>query len=151
MRVPERLQIRGRPTLTDFQDDERFFREYALADLDEHGMLSPGAVWAPDFSVNWSRFSRPSDVFLRPNSSPEAGCYSFSVLDARADGLGYPVHEPVEEGDYENYAHVEIRAAYQDANAGCVPPKRRKLGAENKLRYRLMLREAAVFEIAASS
>ena len=69
----ERLKIRGRPKLRpqDFAIDDRLYVAFDRDDIDpDTSQLIPERIRFPDFSCNWSRFSEPADVRLRPNGHP---------------------------------------------------------------------------------
>jgi hypothetical protein len=108
----------------DYAPFERLYRGYRLSDLDERtGGIAVSAIRFPDFSCNWSRFSRPEEVRNRQNGQPTDGCFSFSTEHARYNEMATTCHDPME----GNYARTEIRQLRREEDAFTEPPKRRKL------------------------
>src|SRR6266576_1738644 len=109
-----RLQIRGRPKLpvSEFKVTDKLYRSFDQDGYDfEEERIIPESIRFPDLSCNWSRFSLPSDVRLRPSGDITDGCYSFTVEIARFNNFANPVHAPEKTGLYENYSHVEVPSA----------------------------------------
>ena len=92
----------------EFQGGHKLFRGFGCDDLDEFGNLDIESFESSDISVNWSRFSVPSDVRYRVGGALTDGCMSFTVEQARRDSAAMPCHCPLAE-PVPNYAHAEIR------------------------------------------
>jgi hypothetical protein len=124
----QRLRVRGRSKLpySEFLHRDRLYRAYHLEELDESGLIDINTLGFPDLSCNWDRFSRPEDVRFRENGRETDGCYSFSVETARYKNIATSVHDPIELGPFENYAHVEVRELLEGEDPLCEPPKGRK-------------------------
>lgn len=107
----ERLQCNGRPTLqpTDFRPSDLLYRGFRADELDDEGAIDVDTLRFPDLSCNWNRFSIPQDVRVRMPSCEDDGCYSITVEVARYESFATPVHDPICEGESQNYSHVEIR------------------------------------------
>jgi hypothetical protein len=138
-----RLKIRGRPKLTpsDFASDEKLYVAFDADDIDaDSGDLIVERIRFPDFSSNWSRFSEPADIRLRPNGRLDDGCYSLTVQTARYKELATTVHDPICEAGYENYAHVEIRELLPGESVDSEPPRGRKLSSRGRKKLRLEYR-----------
>ena len=138
-----RLRIQGQPKLTpaDFLLDERLYVAFDADDIDPVSAdLIIERIRFPDFSCNWSRFSKPSDVRVRPGGRPDDGCYSFTVEVARYKELATTVHDPICEPTYENYAHVEIREVLPAESIYSEPPRDRKPSSKGRKRLRLEYR-----------
>jgi hypothetical protein len=66
--------------------------------------------------------------------------------------MATPVHDPIDEDEYPNYAHIEVRALREGEDPErTVPQKRRKLrgGRSKKLEYRQNLVNKLVILISA--
>jgi hypothetical protein len=138
-----RLTIQGRPKFkpAGFLLDDKLYVAFDTDDTDPvNGDLIIERIRFPDFSCNWSRFSIPSDVRVRPYGQPDDGCYSFTVEVARYKELATTVHDPVCEPTYENYAHVEIREVLPDESVYSEPPRDRKLSSKGRKKLRLEYR-----------
>ncbi len=138
-RYPKNLLIGGRVQLPSsaFQDYDKLFRAFDKDDLDEDEKIRVETIRFPDLSCNWSRFSMPADIKHRENGHKTDGCYSFSVLVSRYQKMATPVHDPISDPVYPNYAHVEVRVLYDGENVLFEPPRGRKLKAKSKrLAYR---------------
>lgn len=137
---PPELHIAGRKKLhtSDFRDEESLYRGFSREDLDDAGLIKLDSIRFPDFSCNWSRFSRPFHIRYRQNGDMNDGCYSFPVRAARYKNLANVVHDPLDDIDYPNYAHVEVRRLLDGDTTDFEPPKNRKWkGAKSlKLEYR---------------
>ena len=139
-----RLKICGRPKLSpeDFEVEDRLYVGFDNDDLDPAtGDLIPERIRFPDFSCNWSQFSEPADVRLRPNGQETDGCYSFTVQVARYKEMATPVHDPICAPDYENYAHVEVRELRPGESIFSEPPRGRKSGSKGRKDLRLEYRQ----------
>ncbi len=140
MPVPEHLRISGRIADQQFQSREKLYHGYVIADYDsDQQKLRTETIRFPDFSCNWAKFSTPEDVRHRRNGQVTDGCYSFSVEVARFNGMATPVHDPLDDEEYPNYSHVEVRALRQcEGPLTHIPPRDRKLGGSKgkKLEYR---------------
>lgn len=142
----DRLAIGGREKLapSEFKDVDTLYVGFDSEDVDAYDNLKIERIRFPDFSCNWSRFSIPSDVRLRPNSQPTDGCYSFTVNVARYKQLATPVHDPIaatEQQNYENYAHVEVRELLPGEPPDSEPPRGRKPGSRDRKKLRLEYRQ----------
>jgi hypothetical protein len=129
---PLHLLINERPRLStkSFQDNDKLYHSYKKEDLGDDGRIKQETIRFPDFSCNWSQFSEPKDVLYRNDSSKTDGCYSFTVIVSRFNNIATPVHDPIDEGEYQNYAHVEIRLLKRGEDIFSEPPKKRKIKAE---------------------
>lgn len=125
----ERLRINGREKLppTAYDPDDRLYRGYSIDDLDDLDQINANSLRLPDLSCNWDRYSEPEDVRLRRFGQPTDGCYAFSVETARFDRIATPVHDPLNDAPYENYAHTEIRELLPGEPLDTEPPKQRKM------------------------
>jgi len=116
-----------------------------------NGELRIENIRFPDFSCNWSRFSIPHDVRFRPNAKATDGCYSFTVATARFHSYANPVHDPIQDPDYENYSHVEIREVFEGEDPLSEPPKKRKkdnrLYRDRRLLYRQNIQNSYRLEL----
>lgn len=135
-RQPDHLRIKDRKKLSpeDFADDDRLLRRYILDDMDDRDEIDINSIRFPNVSCNWSRFSFPADVQFLPYARVSDGCYSFTVVTARFCDIATPVHDPVSEPDYENYAHVEIRELLDEEDVFTEPPQGRKKKRKEKAR-----------------
>jgi hypothetical protein len=107
----------------DYKSNERLYRGITKTDLEPDGRIRRKSIRFPDFSCNWSRFSRPIDVRKRKNSSPNEGCYSFTVETARYKKMAAPCHDP----EPSMYCHTEVRQLTEKEDIHTEPPKGRKL------------------------
>ncbi len=132
---PKHLLINGRNRLTpaDFLPQDKLYRGFVIDDLHIDNKINFTTIRFPNTSCNWERFSNPEDVRLRPNGKITDGCYSFTVEASRYKNIATPVHDPINESEYENYSHVEIRALYDDEDILFEPPKdRKKRGSKSR-------------------
>ncbi len=113
---------------------QRLYRSYKVSDLDENNRIKLETIKFPDVSCNWSRFSKPWDIWYRENGNIKDGCYSFSIRTSRFETIANPVHDPLSKPDYpdENYSHVEIRVMGTEKNFNYEPPKFKKLNSDSK-------------------
>ncbi|MEE9337301.1 MAG: hypothetical protein V3U87_04410 [Methylococcaceae bacterium] len=110
----------------DFNIFDKLYRGFKKSDLDQDtGNLEVNSIRFPDFSCNWSRFSKPQDVKLRSNGSPSDGCYSFTVEHSRYKEMATPCHDPLKKE--KNYSHIELRQLTIEEQVSFEPPKGRKL------------------------
>ncbi|SRR5713101_6373645 len=140
----DRLKIRGRPKLgpRDFALEDKLYVAFDADDTDPVGDdLIVESIRFPDFSSNWSRFSNPADVRLRPNGRSDDGCYSLTVRMARYKELATTVHDPVSDEAYQNYAHVEIRELQPGESVYSEPPRNRKSSSRGRKNLRLEYRQ----------
>ena len=116
---PFRLYRRGRSVVNSFQTEERLYRRFRRADL-QNGVLLPSALKFPNKgedngqSVNRSAFSRPEDVKWESKGRiAGAGVYGFPVSclpaliecpDTHRRFTFSAKHVPL----WNNYAHTEI-------------------------------------------
>lgn len=138
-RYPKHLLIRGRTKLPSsaFQNDDKLFRAFHIDDLDEDENIKLETIRFPDISFNWSRFSIAKDIKFRENGRKTDGCYSVSVSVSRYKKMATPIHDPIFDIVYPNYAHTEIRVLYDGEDILFEPPKKRKLESKSKkLEYR---------------
>ncbi len=149
-KYPQNLLIRGRAKLptSSFQNQEKLYRSYDKDDLDENEKIKLETIKFPDLSCNWNRFSIPKDILFRRNAKKTDGCYSFMVLTSRYKKMATPVHEPINEKKFPNYAHVEVRALRANEDVHVEPPKKRKIYSKSKkLEYRQNLLTSLHIEI----
>lgn len=137
---PDHLKINGREKLpnSSFEPNDKLYRDFDKDDLDNNYELQPNSVSFPDISCNWGRFSYPEDVKFRKNGSHTNGCYSITVENARYENIATPVHAPLDEDDYENYSHTEIRELYGNETIDFQPPpiRKKKTGKRRRSEYR---------------
>jgi hypothetical protein len=141
------LAIRDRTVLSSasFDVEDRLYRGFCLADLDDAGNIDVASFEPMDLSCNWSRFAIPSDIRHRQGGCASDGCYSITVRTARYRSLATPCHDPIQTADYENYAHVEIRWLQPGENVLDAPPHgRRSRGGKMAKADRLAWRTNAV-------
>lgn len=125
-------------TPSDYKTKDSLYRGYRLSDLNEGAeKIELNAIRFPDFSCNWSRFSKPADIRQREYGLLTDGCFSFSVGTAQYREMATPCHDPL----LENYSHTEVRQLTTDEPLTIEPPKRRKLSSHNwsktkRLEYR---------------
>jgi hypothetical protein len=129
---PVNLLINGRPKLSNdyFDDNHKLYHSYKKDDLDDNGKIKEETIRFPDFSCNWSLFSKPKDILFRENGHKADGCYSITVLVSRFNKIATPVHDPINKDDFQNYAHVEVRLLKKDEDTHFEPPKNRKINGE---------------------
>lgn len=145
-----RLAIRGRPTLNNgaFNPADRLYRGYCLDDFDDNGNIDVASFESRDLSCNWDRFSIPSDVRHRLRGRETDGCYSITVEVARYKSLTTPCHHPIQQPDYENYAHVEIRWLEPGESVEFTPPHGRQTSRGKAAKaQRLEWRQNAVLRL----
>ncbi|MBF0539755.1 MAG: hypothetical protein HQL03_16050 [Nitrospirae bacterium] len=136
---PEYLCIndRNRCLPSEFNNSDKLYRSYNLDDLDGNGKIKLETIRFPDVSFNWSKFSEPKDIVYRKNGKPTDGCYSITVETSRFENIATPVHDPINDDDNPNYAHVEVRVLKDGEDFNFEPSKGRKLNSNaKKLRYR---------------
>ncbi len=137
---PKYLLINGKNRLTpaDFLPQDKLYRGFVIDDLFIDNKINFKTIRFPDISCNWGRFSNPEDVRLRPNGENTDGCYSFTVESSRYKNIATPVHDPIDEKEYENYSHVEIRELYDGEDILSEPPRdrKRKGGKSRRQEYR---------------
>lgn len=54
------------------------------------------------------------------------GCYSLTVLVSRYKEIATPIHDPIHDREFPNYAHVEVRGLFEGEGIYFEPPKNRK-------------------------
>lgn len=135
MKTPEHLKINGRAVDNDFLDSDCLYRSFKLNDFDNfEGSIKIAHITSPEYSCNWSRYSRPEDVKHRKNSNCSEGCYSLTVEVVKFGETAKPIHDPVEEADYENYAHVDVRWLKKDEGMDAMPEAGRRYPKSKKLK-----------------
>jgi hypothetical protein len=151
---PSCLRINGRLKLptTEFQGEHKLYRGYSGDDLGEEGEIDIDAINFPDFSCNWSRFSDPEHVRFRENGKSTDGCYSFTVAVARFQSIATPVHDPISDDRYENYAHTEVRLLGEGESIFSEPPKnkpkkRSSRAKSERMKYRQNIMANLMIEI----
>lgn len=151
---PKELYINDRPRLPviEFKSEEKLFHGFTKDDLSENNEIIPESIRFPDFSCNWSRFSKPIHVRFRENGSLDDGCYSFTVETARYEEMANVVHDPIDDPEYPNYSHVEVRRLKEGENINIEPPKGRqwksgKTRLSAKMRYRQNIKNNLLVEI----
>ncbi|MDI6792181.1 MAG: hypothetical protein QME81_04855 [bacterium] len=121
---------------SDFYPNEKLYRSFNQSDLiPDTTEIGVHSIRFPDFSCNWSRFSKPADIRLRENINTTDGCYSFTVETSRFERMATPCHDPLD----SNYAHVEVRQLKADESIEFEPPKNRKLRSNNWSKSRRLL------------
>jgi len=103
-----------------------------------------------DFSCNWDRFSNPEDIRFRQNGNKTDGCYSFTVLTSRYKSITTPVHDPIQNIEFPNYSHVEVRELFEGESILFEPPKNRKKKKSRKskrLKYRQNILNNLIIEL----
>ncbi len=125
---PDCLRIKGRKKLlnNEFNEADKLFHAFDNEDLDELYNIRIETIRFPDFSCNWSKFSKPEHIRHRRNGNIKDGCYSFTVKTSRYKKLATPVHDPLNDKDYPNYAHAEVRELLEGEDIFYEPPKGRK-------------------------
>ncbi|MCP4041467.1 MAG: hypothetical protein GY731_05840 [Gammaproteobacteria bacterium] len=147
MTVPEHLHILGRQADRDFAGEDRLFRGFTREEYNDLEVtVHLSAIRFPDFSCNWDRYSLPEDIKYRRNGRDSDGCYSFTVEVTKYKEAATPVHDPIDDREFPNYAHVEVRALRETDPAGQAPPRKRKLSRGKKLEYRQNLANRAHVE-----
>lgn len=133
-KYPKRLIVGGREKLSTsyFQDSHKLYRKYDQEHLDEKGVIKLERIRFPDMSCNWSEHSKPEDILLIENAMKTDGCYSFTVRTSRFNNIATPVHDPIDEGKIQNYAHTEVRVLKEGENINSEPHKKRKLKSPGK-------------------
>jgi hypothetical protein len=102
------------------------YRGFRKIDLpDQWGALRANSFSFPNISCNWNRFSKPLDIRKRAGGLPTDGCYSFTVEQARYDGMVNTCHDPTPINDRKNYAHTELRQLMIGEDFSFEPPKDR--------------------------
>jgi hypothetical protein len=151
--VPEHLHINGREPDQYFESDDLLFRSFTLCEYDATiNSIKTETIRFPDISCNWCRYSEPGDVQHRNNGNPSDGCYSFSVKVSSYQNQAKPVHDPIDDQDYPNYSHTEIRALRQTDQLNAIPPQRRKFAPPSKrLAYRDNIANNLKIEIMATT
>ena len=116
-----------------------------MEDLSE-GRIDIESFENSDLSVNWSRYSIPSDVRFRANAKPSDGCISFTVADASYEKLAMTCHAPLP----DNYSHAEIRWLREgettEPSPGRDNPKSKTMKAA-RLKWRTYIAKIAKIEI----
>lgn len=138
-RYPQSLFIKGRKKLQagSFLNHDKLYRSFELEHLDENDKVKLERIRFPDLSCNWSQFSIPEDILFRERAKQTDGCYSFTVETSRYKKIATPVHDPLDNEEFPNYAHVEVRALQQDEDINTEPPKGRKLKPKSeRIEYR---------------
>ena len=79
-----------------------------MANLDDERKLKTEAIRLPDWSCNWSKYSKPEDVRVRENGQPTDGCLSITVEDVRYNDFATVVHDPLCKVKRENYSHFPL-------------------------------------------
>ncbi len=155
-KYPQNLLIKGRKQLptSSFQDQEKLYRAYDKDDIDEKEEIGLETIRFPDFSCNWSKFSKPQDILFIKNAKKNDGCYSFTVLTSRYNSMATPVHEPIDDYKYPNYSHVEVRELKPGENIHFDPPKGRKskskIAKDRRMVYRHNLLRNLLIEFEAN-
>lgn len=152
MTVPDHLQINGRTTDQNFHDDDILYRGFGLHEYDHlEETIKLESIRFPDLSCNWERYSEVEDIKFRQNGKNTDGCYSFSVVVSRYENIATPVHDPIDDPEYPNYAHTEIRVLRANDPQGYLPPKGRKLPKSKvkKMRYRQNMANLLTIEVLA--
>jgi len=127
MKIPKHLRIAGRSIDPSFTDTCLLYRGFSEEDIDEIlGSIKTEHIRFPDYSCNWNRYSSSKDIRHRKKGSTREGCYSIQVQDAKYENLARPVHDPVSDGNYENYAHVDVRMLLPSDSEGFIPPPNRR-------------------------
>lgn len=144
-----RLKIDGRSKLSsgEFKPSHKLYRGFSSDDLDENNHLRLETIKFPDISFNWSKLSRPIDIWSRENGSVSDGCYSITVEDSRYRNMATPVHSPITNG-IENYSHIEVRVLKEGEELTFEPPQNRKMSSKaKKQEYRQHIQNACRIKI----
>jgi hypothetical protein len=151
---PQELCINYRPRLctTDFRSEEKLYHGFCKYDLDNDNEIIPESIRFPDFSCNWSRFSKPFHVRFRKNGSMDDGCYSITVETARYERMANVVHDPIDDPEYPNYSHIEVRKLKEGEDIDFEPPRGRKWKSGKsklsaKMRYRQNIKNNLIVEL----
>lgn len=138
MTVPSHLHINGRGADQNFEDGEKLYRGFEYAEFDPvESTIAIEYIKFPDLSCNRSKYSSPEDIRFRRNGRTTDGCYSFTVADSKYKGWVSPVHDPIDDELFPNYAHTELRVRRETDGDGELPPKGRKIKSPaKKLEYR---------------
>jgi len=137
----------------DYSANEKLYRGYCRADLDEAtNSLQVNAITFPDFSCNWSRFSTPEKIRERENGKLTDGCYAFTVEVSRYKDMATTCHDPIIS---QNYSHTEVRQLTFTETIDFEPPKGRKLTSGNwsrskRLEYRQNIINLLIVEFEAT-
>ncbi len=142
-RYPDCLKIKGRPKLptSSFKEADRLYHAFDNEDLDEYENIKLETIRFPDFSCNWSRFSKLRHVRLRKNGKKTDGCYSFTVKVSRYKSFATPVHDPISDRIFPNYSHVEVRELFEGEDILYEPPKNRKKKSKKRKSIRMEYRQ----------
>lgn len=137
---------------SDFEPEDKLFHAFNHSDLDAENKINANAIRFPDFSCNWSRFSKPHSVRHRKNGNITDGCYSITTKISRYNGMATPCHDPSKKEN--NYSHIEVRQLSKGEGVFFEPSKNRKLDKEyqgwsksQRLEYRTYLVLNLVIEI----
>lgn len=149
--VPKHLIPNGRGVDKPFQDTCKLYRGFEPQDISHvDGKIMTERINFPDFSCNWNKYSSPEDVRYRVADRENDGCYSVTAEIVRYDDRATPIHDPLNDKPWYNYAHVEVRALREEEDPKtCEPPKKRKLGGSRarKLKYRDNFASLASIEV----
>lgn len=115
--------MKKKHTPADFQANDKLYRGFRKDELDEMSKIKPNVINFPDFSCNWSRFSKPEDIRNREGGLPTDGCFSFTVETARYQKIATTCHDPLD----SNYSHTEVRQLLPSEDVFTEPPKARNL------------------------
>lgn len=152
MTVPDHLKINDRQEDQTFTPTCKLYRAFRRDEFDtlENTILLE-SIRFPDFSTNWDRYSAAEDIKYRRNGRDTDGCYSFTVATAQHKDIAKPVHEPIDDPEFSNYAHVEVRVCKVGDLPDVLPAKGRKLNSKTKkLEYRQNLANHAAVEFMAT-
>ena len=87
---------RGRSAVQDFGAHEDLYYRFPPAQISHGSVVIPVGSHAPfrfpAFSVNWSRFSEPEWVLIRPSSHPDMFYDGFRAGAIRVGGLPVDYH-----------------------------------------------------------
>ena len=149
---PSDLRINGRKKLQslEFKNLDFLYHGFCNSDYDINNNIKLENIRFPDFSCNWSKFSKPEYIRYRQNGKKTDGCYSFTVEIARFKGFATPVHDPIHDKHFPNYSHVEVRILYDGEDVLYEPPKNRKKKKSRKskrLEYRQNILNNLLIEI----
>lgn len=144
-KYPKELLISGRKKLktSDFKLTDSLFHGFTKKDLNDDDLLDLNTIRFPDFSCNWSRFSKPFHVRYRENGNKNDGCYSFTVDTSRYKNIATPVHDPILK-PFENYSHVEVRLLKENEDIFSEPEKGRNMKSKTAKSKRLEYRQNIV-------
>ncbi|MDH5682154.1 MAG: hypothetical protein OEZ36_11240 [Spirochaetota bacterium] len=153
MQYPDDLKINNRVKLSNknFKSCEKLYHGFDENDKDGD-KIKFESIRFPDFSCNWSRFSKPYHVKFRENGKQTDGCYSFTVKTARYKNIATPVHDPITKIMYENYSHIEIRLLENNEDIFHEPqkgrkPKKSNTAKEKRREYRMNIVNKLKIEI----